>query len=99
LKSPYRGSSRILAWLHLILSNVGIIATASLVIYAGYLTGLATLPANLGGWGLSLKDVEDSVLARFLIPIAASATVTVLGIIFGGLGYIIVYRMRPKRIT
>jgi hypothetical protein len=67
------------------------------VIYAGYLTGIATLPATLGGMGLSLKEVENSVLARFLMPITAFASLTILGILLGGLGYILVYKARPRR--
>ncbi len=97
LKSPYTGAKKSLAWLHLILSNVGIIGAAWLVVYAGYLTGIATLPAALGGMGLSLKEVENSILARFLMPIAIFASLTILGILFGGLGYILVYKARPRR--
>lgn len=97
LKSPYTGGMRSLAWLHLILSNVGIIGVASLVVYAGYLTGMATLPATLGGMGLSLKEVESTVLARFLMPITAFAGLTILGILLGGLGYVLVYKAKPRR--
>ena len=97
LKSLYKGKFSALAWLHLILSNIGILGATWLVIYAGYLTGIATLPATLGGMGLSLKEVENSVLARFLMPITAFASVTILGILLGGLGYILVYKARPRR--
>ena len=97
LKSLYKGKFSALAWLHLILSNIGILGATWLVIYAGYLTGIATLPATLGGMGLSLKEVENSVLARFLMPITAFASLTILGILLGGLGYILVYKARPRR--
>jgi hypothetical protein len=97
LKSLYAGKVGIVAWLHLILSNVGIIGAAWLVMYVGYLTGIATLPTTLGGMGLSLNEVESSVLPRFLMPITVFASVTILGILFGGLGYIFVYKARPKR--
>jgi hypothetical protein len=97
LKSLYKGKFSALAWLHLILSNIGILGATWLVIYAGYLTGIATLTATLGGMGLSLKEVENSVLARFLMPITAFASVTILGILLGGLGYILVYKARPRR--
>jgi len=97
LKSPYHGGTQTLAWFHLILSNVGVIGATWLIIYAGYLTGIATLPTSLGGMGLSLREVESVVLARFLMPIAISAALTILGILFGGLGYVLVYRARPKR--
>jgi len=97
LKSLYKGKFSALAWLHLILSNIGILGATWLVIYAGYLTGIATLTAALGGMGLSLKEVESSVLARFLMPITAFASLTILGILLGGLGYILVYKARPRR--
>jgi hypothetical protein len=97
LKSLYKGKFSGLAWLHLILSNIGILGATWLVIYAGYLTGIATLPATLGGMGLSLNQVESSVLARFLMPITVFVSVTILGILLGGLGYVLVYRARPRR--
>lgn len=97
LKSPYTGGAKTLAWLHLILSNVGAIGATWLITYAGYLTALSTLPTNLGGMGLSLSSVETTVLARFLLPIAAFAGITILGVMLGGLGYVLVYRRRPRR--
>ncbi len=97
LKSPYIGGTKTLAWLHLILSNVGALGATWLVIYAGYLTGVATLPISMGGMGLSLGEVESSVLSQFLRPIIAFTGLTTLGIVLGGLGYILVYRARPKR--
>jgi hypothetical protein len=97
LKSPYTGGAKTLAWLHLILSNVGVIGATWLIIYAGYLTALSTLATNLGGMGLSLTSVESTVLARFLPPIAAFVSITILSIILGGVGYVLVYRRRPRR--
>ncbi len=97
LKSPYTGKLQSLAWLHLILSNVGILGATWLVVYAGYLTGIATLPTGLGGMGLSLKEVEDSILGRFLMPITVFSALTMLGIVLGGLGYVLVYKARPRR--
>ena len=96
LKSPYTGGARSLAWLHLILSNVGIVGATALIIYAGYVTGVATLPASLGGLGMAMVDAESMVLNQFLLPIAAFAAMTILGVMLGGLGYVIVYKGRPK---
>jgi len=97
LKSPYVGSANGLAWLHLILSNVGVIGATWLVMCAGDLTGKATLPTSLGGMGISLREVEITILGRFLFPITAFASITIVGILLGGLGYILVYRRRPTR--
>lgn len=97
LKSPYTGSMKTVAWLHLILTNVGVVGVAWLIVYAGYLTGVATLPADLGGLGLSLKQVEGSIFATYLLPITLLSLLTILGVLMGGLGYVLVYRARPKR--
>jgi hypothetical protein len=99
LKRPYSGGSQSLAWLHLILSNVGIIGASWLVMYVGYLTGIAMLPSDLGGMGLSLDQVAVSTLRNFLIPITLFTGVTVLGTFLGGAGYVLVYGARPRRTT
>jgi len=96
LKSPYTGSAKSLAWMHLILSNIGIIGATLTIIYAGYVTGVATLPTALGGLGMAISDVEAMVVSQYLPPIAAFAALTILGIMLGGLGYVMVYKQRPK---
>jgi hypothetical protein len=97
LKSLYKGAAKTIAWLHLILSNIGVIGASWTVMYAGYLGGIAGLPPAFGGQGLSVQQVETLIRADFLLPIVIFAGLSVLGIIFGGLGYILVYRARPKR--
>ena len=97
LKSVYKGTAKSVAWLHLALSNVGVIGASWAVMYAGYLGGIAGLPTTMGGQGLSPVQVEQLIRADFLLPITGFAGLSVLGIIFGGLGYILVYRARPKR--
>ncbi len=97
LKSLYRGAAKSIAWLHLILSNVGVIGASWTMIYAGYLGGIAGLPQALGGQGLSVQQVEALVESSLLLPILIFVGMSVLGIVFGGLGYILVYRARPKR--
>ena len=96
LKSPYTGGAKSLAWLHLLLSNVGIVGALVLIIYTGYTTGVATLPTALGGLGMAMGDVEAMVSNQFLLPIAGFAALTILGIVLGGLGYVMVYKGRPK---
>jgi len=96
LKSPYTGGAKSLAWIHLILSNIGIIGATLMIIYAGYATGVATLPTDLGGLGMAMNEVEPMVVSQYLPPIAAFAALTILGIMLGGLGYVMVYKHRPK---
>jgi hypothetical protein len=97
LNSLYQGSRRWLAWLHLILSNVGIAGAAWLIMYVGYLTSVATLPKTFGGSGLPLDQVEASTVASYLGPIALFSLLTILGIVLGGVGYVLVYNARPRR--
>ena len=97
LKSLYQGAAKTFAWLHLLLSNIGVVGAAWSIMYTGYLGGIASLPATLGGQGLSPLQVEELIKVDFLLPIAAFAGLSILGIVLGGLGYIFVYRARPKR--
>jgi hypothetical protein len=97
LKKPYTGMRIWLARLHLILSNVGIAGTSWLVMYVGYLTGIATLSKSFGGLGLPLEQVEVSTVGSFLAPIVFFALLTILGIFVGGVGYVLVYRSKPRR--
>jgi hypothetical protein len=96
LESHYKGVREWVAWLHLILSNVGIAGTSWLVMYVGYLTAMATLSKDFGGLGLPLEQVEASTLGSFLAPITFFASLTILGIFLGGVGYVLVYRARPR---
>ncbi len=97
LKKSYRGNSQLLAWLHLILGNVGIAGTSWLIMYVGYITAIATLPKSFGGAGLPVEQAEGSMVGGFLIPITLFAGVTILGLFLGGVGYVLVYRARTRR--
>jgi len=99
LKSLYKGAAKSIAWLHLTLSNLGVIGASWTVMYAGYLGGIAGLPPTLGGQGLSVQQIETLIRSDLLLPIVIFAGLSVLGIVFGGLGYILVYRAKPRRTT
>ena len=60
--------SRVFAWVHLILMNVGISAAAGLMMYAGYIGGAAALPTAVGGQGLSPGQVHE-LIGGFVQPI------------------------------
>jgi hypothetical protein len=51
LGKPYAGSLNLLAWIYLILMNVGVIGATWLMMIGGYLGGAAMLPPAVGGKG------------------------------------------------
>lgn len=87
--------STILAYLHLILMNVGIAFAAGLLMYVGYVGGAASLPPDVGGSGLDSGQVHE-IIAPFVVPIAISILVVTLGTVLGGLGYLLAYRREIK---
>ena len=48
-----------LAWAHRVLMSVGIAATTILMIYAGYLGGVAVGEKEAGGFGMSIEQVSQ----------------------------------------
>lgn len=90
--------SRILAYLHLILMNVGIAIAASLLMYVGYVGGAASLPPNVGGSGLDPGQVHE-IIAPYVVPIAVSILIVTVGTVLGGLGYLLAYRRESKSST
>lgn len=87
--------STILAYLHLILMNVGIAFAAGLLMYVGYVGGAASLPPDVGGSGLDSGQVHE-IIVPFVVPIAVSILVVTLGTVLGGLGYLLAYRRELK---
>ena len=59
-----------LAWMHLILMNIGTSAAMGLMMIAGYLGGAAMLPVNVGGKGFNAGQAHE-ILASFVEPISA----------------------------
>jgi len=94
LGKVYRGIARYLAWSHLILMNVGALGATSLMMVAGYLGGAAALPTNIGGQGLNAGQVHANIMVVYPEPIFYFAGVAVLGVLLGGLGYILSARGR-----
>ncbi len=81
----------ILAWVHLILMNVGTSAAAGMMMYAGYQGGAAMLPTAIGGRGFDAQQAH-SIMAPFVEPIAGSILAILAGVIAGGVGFILAYR-------
>ena len=57
LKSPYNGGAKTLAWIHLVLSNVGIIGPLDCHL-CGVRDRSSHSPEQLGGLGMTMGDVK-----------------------------------------
>ncbi|MDG6994703.1 MAG: hypothetical protein JRN52_02170 [Nitrososphaerota archaeon] len=92
LGKRYRGViANALAWIHLVLMNVGAAAATWLLMYAGYLGESALMPAAEGGGGLTALQVHEQILVHYVNPIGALLAVTAVGVLAGGLGFLITY--------
>jgi hypothetical protein len=98
LGKPYAGSLNLLAWIHLILMNVGVIGATWLMMIGGYLGGAAMLPPAVGGKGWTAQEVHEKVF--YSIPggyplwIAVFIILLGIGVLAGGLGYVLAWRRK-----
>jgi hypothetical protein len=90
----YHGVSDYLAWGHYILMNVGVAGSMALMMYGGYLAGWAGAAVSSGGLGYTDYQIHVAYLSHYEAPIGFLALVAALGIILGGLGYVV--RSRTK---
>lgn len=84
-----------LAWTHLILMNVGITAAAAMMMLAGYQGGAAMLPPAIGGQGLDAGQAHE-IIGPYVEPIAVSILVLMAGVIAGGVGFLMAYRLQSQ---
>lgn len=87
----YYGTNRIaqgLAWCHLLLMNIGIVAVAGMLMYAGYVAGADMLPESVGGKGFDNAQAHE-ILSPFVEPISAAIFVLGMGVILGGIGFLL----------
>lgn len=91
LASSFTRAASALAWVHLVLMNVGTSAAAGMMMYAGYQGGAAMLPTAIGGRGFDAQQAH-SIMAPFVEPIAGSILVTLAGVVAGGVGFIVAYK-------
>ena len=90
VSKPYVGFiTNGLAWVHLILMNVGVAAASILMIYAGYLGDIAVSSREFGGFEMSIEQAAEQILNPFITPVAAFLLVAVVGAVAGGAGFII----------
>ena len=84
-----------LAWTHLLLMNVGITATAAMMMLVGYQGGASMLPPSSGGQGFDAGQAHE-IMVIYVEPIAVSILVLTTGVIAGGLGFMSEYRRQFK---
>ena len=63
-----------MAWIHLLLMNIGTASAMGLLMYVGYVGGAATLPKVVGGGGLNGLQAHE-ILGPFVEPISAAILV------------------------
>jgi hypothetical protein len=85
-----RGYRSLFAWVHLIGMNIGGACVTITMIFAGVVgSGILAVIAS-GGIATQLKPNTEA-MAQFILPIAAFATVLVVGAIAGGIVFITNY--------
>jgi len=90
----YKGASKMLAWIHLVLGNIGVAGAALLAMSGGYRGGAAMQPAMFGGMGWNEMQVHVNILQYYTEPIAIFLILGLIGFFAGGLGYIIAMRSK-----
>lgn len=97
LKKPYdRFLNKILAWMHLLLMNIGATTTMSMLMYAGYVGGASMLPKISGGQGFNAEQAHQ-LLSPFIDPIGLGIIVLIMGVIFGGIGFLLTYTRKDTK--
>jgi heme/copper-type cytochrome/quinol oxidase subunit 1 len=91
LGKPYRGISNKLAWAHLVLMNVGAAVATYLLMYGGYFAGAGMLPTSEGGKGWTALQAHINVLAALVNPTGIAIIIAGVGVLAGGLGFVINY--------
>jgi hypothetical protein len=95
LAGSFKRAANALAWVHLILMNIGTTAAAGMMMYAGYQGGAAMLPTAIGGRGFDAQQAH-SIMAPFVEPIAGSILAILTGVIAGGAGFLIAYKSSQR---
>jgi heme/copper-type cytochrome/quinol oxidase subunit 1 len=88
--------AKAMAWIHLLLMNVGTIAAMGMLMYAGYIGGAVMLPKIVDGSGLSATQAHE-ILAPYVEPISVAILVLAGGVLAGGIGFLLAYKGENKK--
>jgi hypothetical protein len=92
-----RGFGSVLAWVHLIGMNVGGATVTLTMIYAGLIgSGIIGIIMSGGNNAVELKP-NTQVLEQFIVPISAFAMILVIGLIAGGLTFLLNFMRHKKK--
>ena len=91
LQTAYTGWTRLMAWGHILLMNIGVVGATWLMMNAGFLGGSAAQPVSQGGLGWTSLQVHTNIMQYYPPYIAAFIAIAITGAFIGGLGYIIVW--------
>src|ERR687897_1586759 len=91
------GFRSILAWVHLIGMNVGGASITLSMIYAG-LVGSGVIGILLSGGIISELRPNTQIMEEFIIPISVFAAILVMGLIAGGLTFLVNYSGNTKSV-
>lgn len=92
MAKPYRCFvSNTLAWIHLVLMNVGAGIASMIMIYAGYMGDFAMSSADMGGLDMTVQQAAEQILNPFIAPASIMLIVTVVGAMAGGAGFLVNY--------
>jgi hypothetical protein len=91
------GFRSILAWTHLIGMNVGGVSITLSMIYAG-LVGSGIIGIVLSGGNISELRPNTQIMEEFIIPISVFAAILVIGLIAGGLTFLVNYSGNMKNV-
>ncbi len=92
LKRAYQGYKSILAWLHLLLMNVGALGAGGLMIWAGYIGGAELIQTGDTG-------AVHNLVAAYPTPIAIFMALGALGVTLGGFGYLMSWMSKPAMVS
>jgi hypothetical protein len=91
-----QGIRSILAWIHLLGMNIGG-ATVTLTIASAGLIGSGVIGTILSGGNITEVKPNTQILEQFIIPISIFAAVLVIGLIVGGLTFLLNYLDYKKK--
>jgi hypothetical protein len=95
LNKPFQGAiSDALGWIHLILMNVGAATVSGILMYGGYFGERALMPTSEGGLAQTSEWVHVNILSGLIDPAGVALIITGIGVLAGGLGFLIAYRRK-----